>query len=96
MIFKFSYIRIFALCLLSLLSVNQLMAQFKLSAELRPRTEYRHGYKTLFTEDDKAAFFTSQRNRLNANYSFEKLKFALSLQDVRVWGDVTQMNNTDN
>ena len=94
--FNFSYIRIFVLCLMSLLSVNQLMAQFKLSAELRPRTEYRHGYKTLFTEDDKAAFFTSQRTRLNANYSFEKLKFALSLQDVRVWGDVTQMNNTDN
>lgn len=72
------------------------MAQFQLSAEYRPRTEYRHGYKAMFTNDDKTAFFTSQRTRLNAAYSLDKLKFGLSIQDVRVWGDVTQQSSTSN
>ena len=84
------------LCLIGALSVNHSMAQFKLSAEYRPRTEYRHGYKAMFTEDDKAAFFISQRMRLNAFYSLDKLKFGLSIQDVRVWGDVAQQSSTSN
>jgi hypothetical protein len=83
-------------CLMSVLSVNHLMAQFKLSAEYRPRTEYRHGYKSMFTDDDKAAFFISQRLRLNAGYSIDKLKLGFSVQDIRVWGDVPQQNATSN
>lgn len=50
----------------------------------------------MFTEDDKAAFFTSQRMRLNAAYSLDKLKFGLSIQDVRVWGDLAQQSSTSN
>lgn len=82
--------------LMVVFSSNQLMAQFQLSAEYRPRTEYRHGFKAMLTEDDKAAFFVSQRMRLNAAYSLDKLKFGLSIQDVRVWGDVTQQSSTSN
>mgnify|MGYP007079531069 CR=1 FL=1 len=33
--------------------------EFELSAELRPRFEYRHGYKTLSTEDVDAATWSS-------------------------------------
>ena len=88
--------RLIILCLISFISANQLMAQFQLSAEYRPRTEYRHGYKSMFTADDKAAFFTSQRMRLNGAYTLDKLKFGISLQDVRVWGDVPQQNSTSN
>jgi hypothetical protein len=42
-----------------------------------------------------AASFVSQRTRLNAGYTNEKLHFYLSLQDVRVWGDVPQLNTAD-
>lgn len=71
-------------------------AQFNISAELRPRFEYRHGYKELFAKGDDAASFVSQRSRLNAGYSNEGLELYVSLQDVRVWGDVPQLNVADN
>ena len=71
-------------------------SQLKVDAELRPRVEYRHGFKTLFPDNADAALFTSQRTRLNIAHSIEKLNFYVSVQDVRVWGDVPQLNNSDN
>lgn len=71
-------------------------AQFILSGELRPRAEYRHGFKSPATDNMDAALFVSQRTRLNANFQNDKMKFGLSLQDVRVWGDVAQQNLSDN
>ncbi len=70
-------------------------AQIKIDAEVRPRFEYRHGFKTLFPNDADPAAFVSQRTRLNAAYKKEKLNFYLSMQDVRVWGDVPQLNSAD-
>ena len=71
-------------------------SQTIVDAEIRPRTEYRHGFKTLFPDNADAALFTSQRTRLNFSHSIEKLKFYVSIQDVRVWGDVPQLNSADN
>lgn len=67
----------------------------KISAEVRPRYEMRHGYKTLFPDDAKAANFISQRTRLNGFFGNERFKAYVSLQDVRVWGDVNQLNTKD-
>ncbi len=69
--------------------------EVKISGELRPRYEMRHGYKTLIPDDIKAANFISQRTRLNAFYGNSNYKFFLSIQDVRVWGDVKQLNKND-
>lgn len=80
------------LCLVATLTYSQL----KIDAELRPRAEYRHGFKTLFPDNANAALFTSQRTRLNFAHSIEKLNFYISIQDVRVWGDVPQLNSSDN
>ena len=66
-----------------------------ISAELRPRFEYRHGYKTLFPDDTKPANFISQRTRLNGFFANKNFKAYVSLQDVRVWGDVNQLNTRD-
>ncbi len=71
-------------------------AQLTIDAELRPRAEYRHGFKTLFPDNANPALFVSQRTRLNTTYKTEKLNFYLSFQDVRVWGDVPQLNTADN
>jgi len=70
-------------------------SQFTVDAELRPRFEYRHGYKNLFPDNTEPAAFVSQRTRLNFGYKTEKLHFYLSPQDVRVWGDVPQLNLAD-
>lgn len=81
--------------LIALLTGTYAMAQVKIDAELRPRFEYRHGYKTLFPDNLDPAAFVSQRTRLNGSYANEKLTFYLSIQDIRVWGDVPQMNVSD-
>ncbi|HCY43708.1 MAG TPA: hypothetical protein DHV48_20635 [Prolixibacteraceae bacterium] len=73
-----------------LLFGSQVKAQFSLSGELRPRTEYSHGYSTLAAEDQDPSLFTSQRTRLNFDYKMDLLKVAVVLQDVRMWGNQAQ------
>ncbi|VAW14039.1 hypothetical protein MNBD_BACTEROID03-914 [hydrothermal vent metagenome] len=79
----------------SLLSGTSAIAQVKIDAEVRPRFEYRHGFGTLFPNNADASAFVSQRTRLNAGYKNEYLNFYLSVQDIRVWGDVRQLNRAD-
>lgn len=67
-------------------------AQLKIDAQLKPRFEYRHGFKTLFPDGVDPSAFISQRSRLNIGYTQEQLMFYLSVQDVRVWGDTPQLN----
>jgi len=75
---------------------SQAKAQFSLSGELRPRTEYSHGYGTLAAEDQDPSLFTSQRTRLNFDYKMDLLKVGLVLQDVRTWGNqAQQVSNED-
>ncbi|GAB4228811.1 MAG: hypothetical protein Tsb0034_00130 [Ekhidna sp.] len=62
-------------------------AQFELGAELRPRTEYRDGYRTLSEVGEKGVFLTTQRTRLNLGYKDQnRIETFLSLQDIRTWG----------
>ncbi|UGU16899.1 alginate export family protein [Sinomicrobium kalidii] len=68
---------------------------FKLSADLRPRFEYRHGFGNLFPDDAEPAAGVIQRSRLNMDYGTDKLKIGLKLQDVSVWGDTPQLSATD-
>ncbi len=83
------------IAILVLVSV-QSYAQLTISGELRPRAEYRNGYKTLTADGSDAALFVSQRTRLNTKYVTDDYTFFLSFQDVRVWGDVAQLNTADN
>ena len=80
---------------LLLLSVKSTWAQFEVSAELRPRLEYRNGYKTLSPAEKDPAFFISQRSRLKLRYTSEKLSLFFALQDIRTWGSTSQLNLSD-
>lgn len=62
-------------------------AQFTLSGEIRPRGEFRKGYKLLSYENSDPSFLVSQRSRIIMGYNTGKLKTKISFQDVRVWGD---------
>lgn len=85
------------LLILILLAIAPVMkAQFTLNGEYRPRAEYRHGFKTMVSENDKAAFQISQRTRLHAGYTYQTLKFGLTLQDIRLWGETPQLNAVSN
>lgn len=89
--------KIFKNLMVAVLFMSQLplCAQLVLSGEFRPRTEYRHGYKSLFTEGADAALLTTQRTRINGEYSMPNAKFGFSIQDVRLWGDVPQLATSD-
>jgi len=66
-------------------------SQFTLGAELRPRAEYRHGYRSLAANDQDAAAFIDQRSRLNLGYDTPKFKLFIQFQDVRTWGSTSQL-----
>ncbi len=68
-------------------------AQFKLSGEIRPRSEYRHGFQSLVEQDQDPAFFIEQRTRLNAEYWNDRYTIKIVLQDIRVWGSQSQLVN---
>jgi hypothetical protein len=66
-----------------------------ISGEIRPRFEFRNGYKVPMPDGNDPASFISQRTRLNAFYGDNNFRVKLVLQDVRVWGDVPQLNKSD-
>ena len=86
---------LFFTLIIAMFSTSLNAQQIGISGELRPRYEYRHGYKKLASPNNEAASFVSQRTRLNVNYKSEKLKVYFSLQNVRVWGDVATLSPSD-
>ncbi len=82
--------KIILLMLIIFYSISQSIAQLSINAQIRPRAEYRYGYKQLPSINTDPAFFISQRSRMNLDFENEKLIFKISLQDVRIWGDETQ------
>ena len=80
-------IRIIFLLLLG--STAALQAQeLDVNLQIRPRFEYRNGYKTLLPEGQKATSQISQRSRLNINFKQDDLIVKLTFQNTRTWGDV--------
>lgn len=78
------------------LGAQSLFAQLAFTGEVRPRAEYRDGFKTLNTSELDPAFFVEQRTRLGISYKNENLKFKISIQDVRFWGGASQVYKADN
>jgi hypothetical protein len=76
------------------LTTDQLLAQFTISAEFRPRGEYRNGYSKLSTPDKKPSIFISQRTRLNFRYVHKVFSMGISVQDTRIWGEALSVSAT--
>lgn len=87
--------KLLVLGMLCLFLSNLAKAQFSLSGEFRPRTEYSHGFAALADKDQDASLFTTQRSRLNFDYKMDLLKVGLVLQDVRTWGSQAQLVNNE-
>ena len=77
------------------LALGTSFAQVKISAEVRPRAEYRHGFKSLATTDMDNAFFVDQRSRLNFEFDQDRIQMKIVLQDVRTWGSQSQLVNNE-
>lgn len=79
--------RLFLCLFIGTLFSTAARSQFDLGLELRPRMEFRNGYRFPSDTSSKDAFFISQRTRLNLDYADTIITAKLSIQDVRVWGD---------
>lgn len=84
-----------AVGVLALLTASETFAQFSLSGQVRPRTEFRNGFKKPHIDGDAPALFTEQRTRLNVGYKSEKYSTFMSIQDIRIWGETGQINKSD-
>lgn len=84
---KFTYLTVLFIAFLSV----RVMAQVTVSAEVRPRTEFRNGFKTLTEGSKDASFFTEQRSRIYLDYADSSFKFRVAFQDIRIWGETTQI-----
>ncbi|MDW3196791.1 MAG: alginate export family protein [Cytophagales bacterium] len=71
------------------------IAQLTFGTQVRPRAEFRNGFKTLNGDDRSPAFFIEQRARLFADYDTEKFRVRVNFQDVRIWGSTSQIYKTD-
>ncbi len=89
---KFYFFLAFGLVFLG----SEAKAQFVLSGEFRPRTEFSRGYKSLASESQDMSIATAQRTRLNALFSTEGIQTKLVLQDVRYWGSQPQLVANEN
>ncbi len=87
---------IFLTAMVLLMATSALAQKFDLSAEIRPRYENKHGYKTLLATNADGSNFVSQRTRLNVGFKNEKIQLFMSFQNVRVWGDVSTLSAADN
>lgn len=74
---------------------TKLSAQLTVNGQLRTRSEFRDGQGAPLPEGAKPAIFTSQRTRLGVQFNSYRLKFNVTVQDVRVWGqDVSTINKS--
>lgn len=82
--------------LVALTPVCQLSAQeFTVDMEIRPRLEIRNGFKTPILEGQDPAAFVEQRSRVALNFSDAPVSMRLVMQDVRIWGNHSQIYKTD-
>lgn len=74
---------------------GSIFSQFNLSGQILNRSEYRHGFGTLVDSGVEPGVSIGQRSRLNATYSADKVKFGMAVQDIRTWGNTSQIKITD-
>ena len=70
------------------------LSQLKLDGQIRPRFEFRDGYKNLTTDTCLCSMHVSQRSRIGLSYSTDRYSTRMSFQDVRVWGEEKFKTNT--
>ncbi|MDQ8013569.1 MAG: alginate export family protein [Flavobacterium nitrogenifigens] len=69
--------------------------ELDVNLQIRPRFEYRNGYKQPLQYGQEGTSQISQRSRLGINYKQEDLIVKLSLQNTRTWGDVPTTTTSD-
>lgn len=88
-------IKSYCLLLLFGMGISTQAQELEANLQMRPRYEYRNGFKGLMLENELPTSFVTQRTRLNFNFKQEKISAKLTFQNVRTWGDVKTITNDD-
>lgn len=88
-------LRIIILIILGTISADIQAQELDVNLQIRPRFEYRNGYKTLLPEGQEGTSQISQRSRLNFNYKQDEFTVKLTFQNTRTWGDVAPTATAD-
>jgi hypothetical protein len=88
-------IKSYYLLLLCGMGLSTQAQELEANLQMRPRYEYRNGFKGLMLDNELPTSFVTQRTRLNFNFKQEKISAKLTLQNVRTWGDVKTTTNDD-
>ena len=78
------------------LATTSMFAQFSLSGEFIPRTEYRNGFSSTISEGTEPGIATSVRAALKATYKTEGYTTHLNLLEVFTMGDRQQLSTAGN
>ncbi len=92
---KNNYIKKISITMFALIGVTTFAQEVDADLQLRPRYEYRNGYKGLMPNNELPTSFISQRSRLNFNFKHEKISAKLTFQNVRTWGDAKTTATND-
>jgi hypothetical protein len=92
---KTNYIKKISLSLFAIIGMNTFAQEIDVNLQMRPRYEYRNGFKGLMLNNELPTSFVTQRTRLNLNFKQEKITAKLTFQNVRTWGDVKTTTNDD-
>ncbi len=72
--------------------VNTQAKSLLILAEIRPRAEFRYGYKQLRSDTSEPAYFINQRTRINITYKTNNFILHTSIQDIRLYGQTGQFS----
>lgn len=78
---------VIVLIISALANLSLFAQEFQAEIQLRPRYEYRHGYKDFLPDGEKPASFISQRSRVNLSFIQEDLSVYFSAQNISIWGE---------
>lgn len=92
---KNTYIKKISISLFAFMGLSAFSQEIDANLQMRPRYEYRNGYKGLMPNNELPTSFVSQRTRLNFNFKEEKISAKLTFQNVRTWGDVKTTSTDD-
>lgn len=89
------YNQFFVVIAFAFTPISSFSQELEVNLQIRPRYEYRNGFKELMKDEFYPTSFVSQRSRMSFFFKHEKFKANLSFQNIRVWGDVTTTSSSD-
>lgn len=75
--------------------MNTFAQEFDANLQIKPRYEFRNGYKAPIPYGETPGQFISSRTRLNLNFKQDNFVTKLTMQNVRTWGDVAPNTKSD-